>query len=161
MLEKLKVIEQRVFDNAGCEFDLLNNQQTREILIEKMGLPDKCLKELAQEHKIAADILEYRNRVLKESIPCENPGKKDEYVSLESYRIRKEWEIIQHFYDCLKVVTDNHCMSCTNKCEAYKVCKADLDCLYKDHNERFYEYLAEIINDFKCGLENGFMDLMI
>ena len=160
-LEKLVVIEQRIYEQAGCEFDILNNQQCREVLIEKMGLPDKRLECLSAEYKIVADILEYRNRVIKESMPCERPEYAAKYVPLESYRIRKEWEIIQHFYDCLKVVADYHCSGCTDKCETYKVCKADLDCLYKDHNEKFYSYLAEILKDFKCGLADGYMDLMI
>ncbi len=158
-MEELNRLEKSIFDSAGCEFDILNNQQCREVLIEKLGLPDKRLECLAADYKIVADILEYRNKVQEESTICNGSAK--DYVSIESLRIRKEWEIVQAFYDNLKIVSDMDCERCENKCDLYRAAKADLDDLYQNHNERFYSYLFDVLNDFKCGLQGGYMDLTV
>ena len=160
-MEELTRLEKSIYEAAGCEFDILNNQQCREVLIEKLGLPDKRLECLAADYKIVADILEYRNKAITESLPCNRPDLVANYVPLESYRIRKEWEVVQHFYDTLKIVADYQCVGCNEKCDLYQKAKADLDDLYRNNNYRFYEYLAEILNDFVCGLNGGYMDLTI
>lgn len=158
-MEELNRLEKSIYESAGCEFDILNNQQCREVLIEKLGLPDKRLECLAADYKIVADILEYRHLVRKEVLICNASA--NDYVSIESLRIRKEWEVIQSFYNALKIVADMGCERCESKCELYKAAKADLDDLYQNHNERFYSYLFDVLNDFKCGLQGGYMDLTV
>jgi DNA polymerase-1 len=74
--DKLQVriteLEKLIYDAAGCEFNINSPKQLGEILFEKLGLPAEkktksgystaadVLEKLAPEHKIVADILEYR-----------------------------------------------------------------------------------------------------
>lgn len=74
--EKLSVriaeLEKAIYEAAGCEFNINSPKQLGEILFEKLGLPAEkktksgystaaeVLEKLAPEHKIVADILEYR-----------------------------------------------------------------------------------------------------
>ena len=74
--DKLQVriveLEKAIYQAAGCEFNINSPKQLGEILFEKLGLPAEkktksgystaaeVLEKLAPEHKIVADILEYR-----------------------------------------------------------------------------------------------------
>nr|WP_297704955.1 DNA polymerase I [uncultured Butyrivibrio sp.] len=74
--DKLQVriteLEKKIYDAAGCEFNINSPKQLGEILFERLGLPAEkktksgystaadVLEKLAPEHKIVADILEYR-----------------------------------------------------------------------------------------------------
>ncbi len=74
--EKLSVriteLEKAIYEAAGCEFNINSPKQLGEILFEKLGLPAEkktksgystaaeVLEKLAPDHKIVADILEYR-----------------------------------------------------------------------------------------------------
>ncbi len=74
--DKLQVriteLEKQIYDAAGCEFNINSPKQLGEILFERLGLPAEkktksgystaadVLEKLAPEHKIVADILEYR-----------------------------------------------------------------------------------------------------
>ena len=69
---RIKELEKSIYEAAGCEFNINSPKQLGEILFEKMGLPAEkktksgystaadVLEKLAVEHKIVADILEYR-----------------------------------------------------------------------------------------------------
>jgi len=73
-LEKgIAELEQKIYDQAGEEFNIGSPKQVGEILFGKMEIPggkktktgqfrtsEDILSEVAKEHKIAADILEYR-----------------------------------------------------------------------------------------------------
>ncbi len=68
----VSVIEQHIYEQAGESFNINSPQQLGSILFEKLGLPTgkktqrgystsaDVLEKLADEHPIAADILEYR-----------------------------------------------------------------------------------------------------
>ncbi len=73
--EKLKIIQKNIWSEAGLEFNINSPKQLGEILFDKMGISTKGLKKTAggarstresellklkDEHKIIADILEYR-----------------------------------------------------------------------------------------------------
>lgn len=74
--DELKVrideLEKKIYEAAGAEFNINSPKQLGEILFEKLGLPAEkktksgystaadVLEKLAGEHKIVADILEYR-----------------------------------------------------------------------------------------------------
>ncbi len=65
-------LEKSIYESAGCEFNINSPKQLGEILFERLGLPAEkktksgystaadVLEKLAPEHKIVADILEYR-----------------------------------------------------------------------------------------------------
>ena len=70
--EALKALNQKIYDAAGCEFNLNSPKQLGEVLFEKLSLPAKkktktgystnaeVLNELRTAHPIVEDILEYR-----------------------------------------------------------------------------------------------------
>ncbi len=74
--DKLQVriteLEKLIYEAAGCEFNINSPKQLGEILFERLGLPAEkktksgystaadVLEKLAPEHRIVADILEYR-----------------------------------------------------------------------------------------------------
>lgn len=73
MDESLKNLESKIFDIAGCNFNLNSPRQVGEVLFEKLGLKPKkkrgkaaystsaeVLEELAEENEIAGLILDYR-----------------------------------------------------------------------------------------------------
>lgn len=69
---RIEELEKNIYEAAGCEFNINSPKQLGEILFEKLGLPAEkktksgystaadVLEKLAPEHKIVADILEYR-----------------------------------------------------------------------------------------------------
>ena len=69
---RIAELEKAIYEAAGCEFNINSPKQLGEILFEKLGLPAEkktksgystaaeVLEKLAPEHKIVADILEYR-----------------------------------------------------------------------------------------------------
>ena len=69
---RIKELEKIIYEAAGCEFNINSPKQLGEILFERMGLPAEkktksgystaadVLEKLAPEHKVVADILEYR-----------------------------------------------------------------------------------------------------
>ncbi len=69
---RIEELEKSIYEAAGCEFNINSPKQLGEILFEKLGLPAEkktksgystaadVLEKLAPEHKIVADILEYR-----------------------------------------------------------------------------------------------------
>lgn len=71
--EKLKVLEQKIYKEAGGEFNINSPRQLGVILFEKLGLPGmkktktgfstdvNVLNSLAEHHKLPALILEYRS----------------------------------------------------------------------------------------------------
>ena len=163
-LEILKVLEKNIYEAAGCEFDILSTQQTREILIEKLGLPDKRLELLAQDHKIVADILEYRNMIIKkreEVVLCHNKAILEFYDPCDKLDYCEEWGRIQKIYNRLSFVASCDCLHCKEKCEVWRAVKADLDKYYNENNDLFYSDLCDILDDFRCGLSGGMMDLMV
>jgi len=70
--EKIEVLQGRIYDQAGCEFNINSPKQLGEILFERMGLKGgkktktgystaaDVLEKLAVDNPIVADILEYR-----------------------------------------------------------------------------------------------------
>ena len=66
--EKLKSVEQEIYDLAGEKFNISSSKQTADILFNKLGLPSnrkgstsvEYLKELTDKHPIVNKILEYR-----------------------------------------------------------------------------------------------------
>ena len=72
LVGRIKELEQSVYEQAGCEFNINSPKQLGEILFEKMGIPGgkktktgystaaDVLEKLAPEHPIVSDILEYR-----------------------------------------------------------------------------------------------------
>lgn len=66
--EKLKIIENEIYELAGEKFNISSSKQVGEILFNKLGLPANrkgstsvdVLKELADKHPIVPKILEYR-----------------------------------------------------------------------------------------------------
>ncbi len=69
MESKLKVIETKIYELAGCDFNINSPKQVGEILFDKLGLKSKkkkkstsaeVLEELAEEYEVAGLILEYR-----------------------------------------------------------------------------------------------------
>ncbi len=72
LLVRIGELEKAIYEAAGCEFNINSPKQLGEILFEKLGLPAEkktksgystaaeVLEKLAPEHKIVADILEYR-----------------------------------------------------------------------------------------------------
>lgn len=69
---RIAELEKDIYDAAGCEFNINSPKQLGEILFEKLGLPAEkktksgystaadVLEKLAPDHKIVADVLEYR-----------------------------------------------------------------------------------------------------
>jgi DNA polymerase-1 len=69
---RIEELEKLIYEAAGCEFNINSPKQLGEILFERLGLPAEkktksgystaaeVLEKLAPEHKIVADILEYR-----------------------------------------------------------------------------------------------------
>ncbi len=69
---RITELEKLIYEAAGCEFNINSPKQLGEILFEKLGLPAEkktksgystaadVLEKLAPEHRIVADILEYR-----------------------------------------------------------------------------------------------------
>ncbi len=69
---RITELEKAIYEAAGCEFNINSPKQLGEILFERLGLPAEkktksgystaadVLEKLAPEHKIVADILEYR-----------------------------------------------------------------------------------------------------
>ncbi|SDA51600.1 DNA polymerase I [Butyrivibrio sp. INlla18] len=72
LLVRIDELEKAIYEAAGIEFNINSPKQLGEILFEKLGLPAEkktksgystaadVLEKLAPEHKIVADILEYR-----------------------------------------------------------------------------------------------------
>ena len=72
LLVRIEELEKAIYEAAGCVFNINSPKQLGEILFEKLGLPAEkktksgystaadVLEKLAPEHKIVADILEYR-----------------------------------------------------------------------------------------------------
>ena len=72
LLVRIEELEKAIYEAAGCEFNINSPKQLGEVLFEKLGLPAEkktksgystaadVLEKLAPEHKIVADILEYR-----------------------------------------------------------------------------------------------------
>ena len=72
LAERITELEKSIYELAGCEFNINSPKQLGEILFERLGLPAEkktksgystaadVLEKLAPEHKIVADILEYR-----------------------------------------------------------------------------------------------------
>ncbi len=72
LYERITELEKTIYEAAGCEFNINSPKQLGEILFEKLGLPAEkktksgystaadVLEKLAPEHKIVADILEFR-----------------------------------------------------------------------------------------------------
>ena len=72
LLVRISELEKTIYEAAGCEFNINSPKQLGEVLFEKMGLPAEkktksgystaadVLEKLAPDHKIVADILEYR-----------------------------------------------------------------------------------------------------
>lgn len=72
LLVRIKELEKAIYEAAGLEFNINSPKQLGEILFERLGLPAEkktksgystaaeVLEKLAPEHKIVADILEYR-----------------------------------------------------------------------------------------------------
>ncbi len=72
--ERLQVLEQEIYGHAGCEFNLNSPKQVAEVLFDRMGLAPsrktkgktaystdvKVLEQLAEEHEIVRQLLEYR-----------------------------------------------------------------------------------------------------
>ncbi len=69
---RIAELEKTIYEAAGCEFNINSPKQLGEILFEKLGLPAEkktksgystaadVLEKLAPDHKIVADVLEYR-----------------------------------------------------------------------------------------------------
>ncbi|RKM57560.1 DNA polymerase I [Butyrivibrio sp. CB08] len=69
---RIAELEKMIYEAAGCEFNINSPKQLGEILFEKLGLPAEkktksgystaadVLEKLAPDHKIVADVLEYR-----------------------------------------------------------------------------------------------------
>ena len=69
---RITELEKDILEAAGCEFNINSPKQLGEILFEKLGLPAEkktksgystaadVLEKLAPDHKIVADVLEYR-----------------------------------------------------------------------------------------------------
>ncbi len=69
---RISELEEAIYGQAGCSFNINSPKQLGEILFEKLGLPAEkktksgystaadVLEKLAPDHKIVADILEYR-----------------------------------------------------------------------------------------------------
>ena len=69
---RISELEKSIYELAGCEFNINSPKQLGEILFERLGLPAEkktksgystaadVLEKLAPEHRIVADILEYR-----------------------------------------------------------------------------------------------------
>ncbi len=69
---RISELEKLIYEAAGCEFNINSPKQLGEILFEKLGLPAEkktksgystaadVLEKLSSDHKIVADILEYR-----------------------------------------------------------------------------------------------------
>lgn len=69
---RITELEKAIYEAAGCEFNINSPKQLGEVLFEKLGLPAEkktksgystaadVLEKLAPEHRIVADILEYR-----------------------------------------------------------------------------------------------------
>lgn len=69
---RIQELEQSVYKQAGCEFNINSPKQLGEVLFERMGIPGgkktktgystaaDVLEKLAPEHPIVSDILEYR-----------------------------------------------------------------------------------------------------
>ncbi len=69
---RIEELEKTIYAAAGCEFNINSPKQLGEILFEKLGLPAEkktksgystaadVLEKLAPDHKIVADVLEYR-----------------------------------------------------------------------------------------------------
>ncbi|MCR5558024.1 MAG: DNA polymerase I [Butyrivibrio sp.] len=72
LAERIAELEKSIYELADCEFNINSPKQLGEILFERLGLPAEkktksgystaadVLEKLAPEHKIVADILEYR-----------------------------------------------------------------------------------------------------
>ena len=69
MSNKLSIIEGKIYNLAGCEFNINSPKQVGEVLFDKLGIKTKkkkkstgaeVLEELAEEYEIAKFILEYR-----------------------------------------------------------------------------------------------------
>ena len=72
LLVRINELEKQIYEAAGCEFNINSPKQLGEILFEKLGLPAEkktksgystaadVLEKLAPDHKIVADVLEYR-----------------------------------------------------------------------------------------------------
>ena len=66
--EKIKVLENEIYELAGEKYNIASSKQTAEILFNKLGLPSNkkgstsvdYLKELVDKHPIVNKILEYR-----------------------------------------------------------------------------------------------------
>jgi DNA polymerase I len=72
--EKLKILQEQLYQLAGCEFNLNSPKQLSEVLFEKLQIPTKGLKktktgistdssvleQIADQHPLARQILEYR-----------------------------------------------------------------------------------------------------
>lgn len=61
--QRISELEKRIFDAAGCEFNIFDSKQAQEVLFERLNLPRENLSELAAEYRIAADILELKNLI--------------------------------------------------------------------------------------------------
>ena len=77
------------------------------------------------------------------------------YIPFEEYRKESvdSLQVVQNFYNCLKFVASTECTECKNRCELYKKVRADLDGLYKNDTERFYEYMTEVLSAFDTAIE--------
>ena len=83
MSEKIDVLTARIYEQAGCEFNINSPKQLGTVLFETLGIPSKkktkngystnaeVLEELADEYPIVKDILEYRTLAKLKSTYCE------------------------------------------------------------------------------------------
>ena len=83
MSEKIDVLTSRIYEQAGCEFNINSPKQLGTVLFETLGIPSKkktksgystnaeVLEELADEYPIVKDILEYRTLAKLKSTYCE------------------------------------------------------------------------------------------
>lgn len=69
-MKRISELEKRIFDAAGCEFNVFDSKQVQEVLYERLKLPRERLSKLAADHRIAADILEFKHLVAE----CEKKG---------------------------------------------------------------------------------------
>lgn len=80
---RLTQIEQNIFEEAGCTFNLNSPKQLSEVLFEKLGLPAKkktksgwstnadVLEDLSFSYPIVAEILDYRTLMKLKSTYCD------------------------------------------------------------------------------------------
>lgn len=80
---KIEEMTRRIYDEAGCEFNINSPKQLGEVLFEKLGIPSKkktktgystnadVLEELSADYPIVASVLEYRTYSKLKSTYCD------------------------------------------------------------------------------------------